>query len=205
MSLFAKNADGSLKYLSVVTKPAGDTPRNPYATGYGAKIPSGTLALVSGKWQRVYVACYSNSGSPWVQVKGERVLIDEREPETGAELAMVDPRYTVQLEFCGEQEARYVARFCGDWLGKAEVKACAWQLAYEAMYLRKARDNGLGFFPFDGGRWHAWPSNGAVQLSDEDNKELRQFASLDDTVNWLYTNGHKEAARALNTHAKGAK
>lgn len=94
MSLFAKNADGSLKRLSVVTKLSKDTPRNPYASGYGVRIPSGTLALVNNKWQRVYVACYSNSGSAWVQVKGERVLIDERDPETGEELAMVD------LDFC---------------------------------------------------------------------------------------------------------
>lgn len=90
MSLFAKNADGTLKHLAVITKPAADTPRNPYASGYGSKIPSGTLAHVSGKWQRVYVAQFSNSGSAWVQVKGERVLIDEREPETGPELALVD-------------------------------------------------------------------------------------------------------------------
>lgn len=90
MSLFAQNADGSLKYLSVVTKPASDAPRNPYATGYGVKIPSATLALVNGKWQRVYVACFSNAGSPWVQVKGERVLIQERDPETSAELLAVD-------------------------------------------------------------------------------------------------------------------
>ena len=90
MSLFAKNADGTLKRLSVVTKPAADTPRNPYASGYGAKIPSGTLALIGSKWQRVYVAQFSNAGSAWVQVKGERVLIDEREPETGNELAQVD-------------------------------------------------------------------------------------------------------------------
>lgn len=90
MSLFAKNAGGSLKRLSVVTKPAADTPRNPYASGYGAKIPSGTLALIGSKWQRVYVAQFSNAGSAWVQVKGERVLIDEREPETSAELICVD-------------------------------------------------------------------------------------------------------------------
>lgn len=90
MTLFAKNADGTLKRISAVTRPASDTPRNPYATGYGIKIPSGTLALIAGKWQRVYVACFSNSGSAWVQVKGERVLLDEREPETSAELLTVD-------------------------------------------------------------------------------------------------------------------
>lgn len=102
MSLFAKNADGSLKYLAVVTKDAGTTPHNPYATGYGAKIPSGKMALVNGKWQRVYVACYSNAGSAWVQVKGERVLIEERDPETGVELAAVDGEfYQLTLGYVG--------------------------------------------------------------------------------------------------------
>lgn len=83
--MFAKNADGSFKRVSAVTKPAADTPRSPYRTGYGAKIPSGQLAYVNGKWQRVYVACYSNSGTAWVQVKGERVILDDREAETPLE------------------------------------------------------------------------------------------------------------------------
>ena len=30
-----------------------------------------------------------------------------------------DERYTVQREFCGHKEARYVARFCGEWIGQS--------------------------------------------------------------------------------------
>lgn len=91
--MFAKNENGTIKYLSVVTKPAADTPANPYRTGYGAKIPSGKLALVSGKWQRVYVACYSNIGSAWVQIKGERVCIQERDAETPLEHFNLDMNF----------------------------------------------------------------------------------------------------------------
>ncbi len=52
-------------------------------------------------------------------------------------------------------------------------------------------------------KWHAWQeiSNG-VLLSDEDTKILRQFASVDETINWLYLNGEKPAARALHEHTK---
>lgn len=88
--MFAKNENGTIKYISVVLKDAADTPRNPYATGYGSKIPSSQLALVNGKWQRVYVAQYSNAGSPWVQIKGERVCIRERDVENGSELYLTN-------------------------------------------------------------------------------------------------------------------
>lgn len=30
-----------------------------------------------------------------------------------------DPRHPVQLEWCGYKERRYVARFCGDWVGQS--------------------------------------------------------------------------------------
>lgn len=30
-----------------------------------------------------------------------------------------DNRYTVTKEFCGQREARFVARFCGEWIGQS--------------------------------------------------------------------------------------
>lgn len=30
-----------------------------------------------------------------------------------------DARYTVAKEFCGQSEARFVARFCGEWIGQS--------------------------------------------------------------------------------------
>lgn len=134
MSRFAENSDGSLKYLQVVTKPAADAPRNPYASGYGMKIPSATLAFVNGKWQRVYVACFSNAGSAWVQVKGERVLIQERDPETSAELIAVDPnfaRFVLGYQTCllwstsGEHKGREVESLEGFKMSGQMAKATA--------------------------------------------------------------------------------
>lgn len=124
-----------------------------------------------------------------------------------AELSAVkaDKRYSFAREFAGEREQLWVARFEGEWLGKSDTKQGAQLLAYIDIAQRHALISGLSFFPFDGGRWHAWPTNGVVVLSDEDNKELREFATLDDTVNWLFVHDHKDAARALNKHAKGLK
>lgn len=41
----------------------------------------------------------------------------------------IDARYTVELEFTGAPRAQYVARFCGDWIGAANLQRDAWQLA----------------------------------------------------------------------------
>ena len=40
-------------------------------------------------------------------------------------------RYVVRLEFCGQSEPRYVARFCDDWLGQMITEPAAWQLAQD--------------------------------------------------------------------------
>ena len=54
--------------------------------------------------------------------------------------------------------------------------------------------------------WHAWenanPFAPRVLLSDEDNKQLRYFKSWDDAITWLYLNGYKEAAMAINKQLK---
>lgn len=42
----------------------------PYAgrtrTGYGARLPTGYLVQWGGRWRRVYVACYGNSGTAYI-------------------------------------------------------------------------------------------------------------------------------------------
>lgn len=40
-----------------------------------------------------------------------------------------DRRYTVRLEFCGYPQARFVARFCGEWIGQSPSKPVAAQMA----------------------------------------------------------------------------
>jgi len=53
-----------------------DMPRNPYASGYGAKIPTSYLVKVGRRWRRVYCACFSNSGTAWINIKGRRHVVD---------------------------------------------------------------------------------------------------------------------------------
>lgn len=40
-----------------------------------------------------------------------------------------DRRYTVGPEYCGHRARRFVARFCGDWIGQAKTRAEARELA----------------------------------------------------------------------------
>lgn len=39
---------------------------------------------------------------------------------------MLDNRYTVTKEYCGQPKPQWVARFCGDWIGRDESKPGAW-------------------------------------------------------------------------------
>lgn len=53
-------------------------PRNPYASGYGEKIPTQYKTKgLKGQWLRVYVRCFSNAGTAWVKhPSGYRVVFD---------------------------------------------------------------------------------------------------------------------------------
>lgn len=46
------------------------------ADGYGGKIPTRHMLRYAGKWRRVYVMCYSNSGTAYVIVKGAVTVLD---------------------------------------------------------------------------------------------------------------------------------
>ena len=35
-------------------------------SGYGSKIPSQHMVLLHGRWRRVYIACWGNSGSAYI-------------------------------------------------------------------------------------------------------------------------------------------
>lgn len=45
-------------------------------TGYGAKIPTEKMALIMGRFYRVYCSIFSNSGTAYVIIQGERVIVD---------------------------------------------------------------------------------------------------------------------------------
>lgn len=49
---------------------------NPYTTGYGSRIPTKHRVQINGRWRRVYVMCYGNSGSAYVTVNGEHRFLD---------------------------------------------------------------------------------------------------------------------------------
>lgn len=49
---------------------------NPYASGYGPKIPTRHSIRYAGVWRRVYVMRYGNSGSAYVRVKGVDTFLD---------------------------------------------------------------------------------------------------------------------------------
>lgn len=52
--------------------------------------------------------------------------------------------------------------------------------------------------PFIFENWHGWNGGMSYLLSDEKNKKLHSFKTIDDAINWLFISGYKEAARALN-------
>lgn len=52
------------------------TPYQQTASGYGSKLQTQYMVRVDGKrWHRIYCICYSNNGSLYVRVKGERLFI----------------------------------------------------------------------------------------------------------------------------------
>ena len=46
-------------------------------TGYGPKLATSWLVLLDSKrWHRVYVMCWSNSGTAYVLERGEKLIVD---------------------------------------------------------------------------------------------------------------------------------
>ena len=47
------------------------------ATGYGMKIPTTRMVRIPGdnRWRRVYCTIFSNIGTCWISVKGDRVIV----------------------------------------------------------------------------------------------------------------------------------
>ena len=45
------------------------------ATGYGSKLTSAYKTLFNNRWYRVYVMCYSNCGTSYIVVKGQRLIL----------------------------------------------------------------------------------------------------------------------------------
>ena len=43
--------------------------------GYGRKIPTGQWLKVKNRWRRIYVTQYSNAGTAWIIVDGNRLIV----------------------------------------------------------------------------------------------------------------------------------
>jgi hypothetical protein len=46
------------------------------STGYGKKIPTTKQIFYENKWRRVYCCIYSNVGTCYILVKGEKIIIN---------------------------------------------------------------------------------------------------------------------------------
>lgn len=46
------------------------------ASGYGAKVPTRHMVKINGRWRRVYVMQYANSGSAYVVLNGVDTFLD---------------------------------------------------------------------------------------------------------------------------------
>ena len=64
-----------------------DTPRSASVTGYGRKIPTGYMLRYSGRWHRVYMMQYGNSGTPYIRAQGEDLVLSSRAETLVEELA----------------------------------------------------------------------------------------------------------------------
>ena len=54
----------------------GQPPRNPYATGYGRKIPTRFQLRYEGRWHRVYAMCYSNVATHYIRHGGAELVLE---------------------------------------------------------------------------------------------------------------------------------
>lgn len=65
----------------VTAKRQGEAPPNRSRTGYGNKLPTSWMLQLDGKrWHRVYVICWSNSGSAYVRSKGQLLFLGSYDP-----------------------------------------------------------------------------------------------------------------------------
>jgi hypothetical protein len=52
---------------------------HPYAgrdqSGYGRKIPTDYIVWIGKRWHRVYVCCFSNAGTAYINTKEHRFLV----------------------------------------------------------------------------------------------------------------------------------
>ena len=75
----------------IIDKKHTDAPLNRSRTGYGGKVPTTWLLRLDNKrWHRVYVRIWSNVGSAYILIQGQRHCLgpyDPNDPCTASEAA----------------------------------------------------------------------------------------------------------------------
>jgi hypothetical protein len=69
-----------LRADQVTSKRQTEPPPNRSRTGYGSKIPTSWMLQIAKRWHRVYVICYSNSGSAYVRTKAGDLYLGSYDP-----------------------------------------------------------------------------------------------------------------------------
>lgn len=66
---------------TVIAKRQTKTPHNRSRSGYGSKLPtSWQIQLQDKRWRRVYVICFSNSGSAYICTKAGNLFLGSYDP-----------------------------------------------------------------------------------------------------------------------------
>jgi len=74
----------------VIGRRQTDIPKHGSLLGYGNKIPtSWQIQLKDKRWRRVYVIQWSNAGTPYIIVRGDRLLLGAYDPATDTKTPMV--------------------------------------------------------------------------------------------------------------------
>ena len=81
----SERADGTKDSFWTAEVQAKDAPMRHHlaglswtATGYGKAIPSRTMVKFNGRWRRVYVCIFSNSGTAYIKAPaGQIILVKE--------------------------------------------------------------------------------------------------------------------------------
>ena len=60
--------------------------------GYGGRLPTGWMLRIDGRWHRVRVMCWSNSGTAYVERAGKRLLLGSYDPKHDTSTPLTDVR-----------------------------------------------------------------------------------------------------------------
>lgn len=87
----------------------------------------------------------------------------------------MDARYTATKEWCGETTPKWIARFCGDWLGKGDRKVDAVMIC---LAHSDERERNLG----KSAGQLAYEADTAIERTYHDKTPRRTWAQLDEVA-----------------------